>query len=120
MGGGCIVAPVLMCQLCAPHCCRPPLNPPCSSPPPPLPPPSLPPARSVVLAKLLAGGILRADPAAMREWEAIQGQFKPPEDFRMKVVDVNRTCKGTRTGGLYRYRCDERRWVSAAGGGGSA
>lgn len=23
----------------------------------------------------------------------------------LQVVDVNRTCKGTRTGGLYRYRC---------------
>ncbi|KAI7844101.1 hypothetical protein COHA_002241 [Chlorella ohadii] len=62
-------------------------------------------SRRIVLAGLLAGGILRADPQAMKEWQEIQTQFQPPDDFRMKVVDVNRTCKGTRTGGLYRYSC---------------
>ncbi|PRW56846.1 30S ribosomal S5 [Chlorella sorokiniana] len=62
-------------------------------------------SRRIVLAGLLAGGILRADPQAMQEWQEIQTQFQPPDDFRMKVVDVNRTCKGTRTGGLYRYSC---------------
>jgi hypothetical protein len=61
-------------------------------------------SQRVLLQKMLEGGIMRADPSAMREWEAIQEQFKPPPEFRMKVVDVNRTCKGTRTGGLYRYR----------------
>ncbi|KAI3427984.1 hypothetical protein D9Q98_006373 [Chlorella vulgaris] len=60
-------------------------------------------SQRVLLQKMLEGGIMRADPSAMREWEAIQEQFKPPPEFRMKVVDVNRTCKGTRTGGLYRY-----------------
>ncbi|KAL4443425.1 hypothetical protein ABPG75_011162 [Micractinium tetrahymenae] len=62
-------------------------------------------SRRIVLDKLLRGGIMRADPSAMREWQEIQGQFQPPDDFRMKVVDVNRTSKGTRTGGLYRYGC---------------
>lgn len=40
---------------------------------------------SIVLDKLLRGGIMRADPSAMREWQQIQGQFQPPDDFRMKV-----------------------------------
>lgn len=108
-------------------------------------------SRRIVLQKLLTGGILRADPQAMREWQELQTQFKPPDDFRMKVrcaaacwlalaaapagwahllaakpgawtlttlprvlppsplslqvVDVSRTCKGTSTGGLYRYSC---------------
>ena len=44
-----------------------------------------PPPCSIVLAGLLAGGILRADPQAMAEWQEIQGQFKPPDDFRMKA-----------------------------------
>ncbi len=44
-----------------------------------------PPPRSIVLDKLLRGGIMRADPSAMREWQEIQGQFQPPDDFRMKV-----------------------------------
>ena len=90
-------------------------------------------SRRIMLQQLLEGGIMRVDPQARAEWEAIQEQFKPPADFRMKVcslcvyvcgcvlggfvwrhpypfcchaqvVDVNRTCKGTRTGGLYRYR----------------
>jgi small subunit ribosomal protein S5 len=56
-----------------------------------------------VLQKLLQGGMLAADPEAMAEWEHIQKAFQPPEGFRMKVVDVNRTCKGTRAGGLYRF-----------------
>lgn len=60
-------------------------------------------SQRVVLQKLLQGGMLRADPAAMAEWQEIQAAFKPPEGFRMKVVDVNRTCKGTRSGGLYRF-----------------
>ena len=60
-------------------------------------------SQRIVLQKLLQGGMLRADPAAMAEWQAIQAAFKPPEGFRMKVVDVNRTCKGTRSGGLYRF-----------------
>ncbi|EFN58153.1 hypothetical protein CHLNCDRAFT_141951 [Chlorella variabilis] len=62
-------------------------------------------SRRIMLQQLLEGGIMRVDPQARAEWEAIQEQFKPPADFRMKVVDVNRTCKGTRTGGLYRYSC---------------
>lgn len=62
-------------------------------------------SRRVVLDKLLSGEIMRSDPAAMAEWQAIQEQYQPPADFRMKVVDVNRTCKGTSTGGLYRYGC---------------
>lgn len=40
---------------------------------------------SIVLAGLLAGGILRADPQAMKEWQEIQTQFQPPDDFRMKA-----------------------------------
>lgn len=60
-------------------------------------------SQRIVLQKLLQGGMLRADPAAMAEWEEIQKSFRPPEGFRMKVVDVNRTCKGTRSGGLYRF-----------------
>lgn len=60
-------------------------------------------SQRVVLQKLLQGGMLRADPAAMAEWNEIQAAFRPPEGFRMKVVDVNRTCKGTRSGGLYRF-----------------
>ena len=60
-------------------------------------------SQRVVLQKLLQGGMLRADPAAMAEWKEIQAAFKSPEGFRMKVVDVNRTCKGTRSGGLYRF-----------------
>lgn len=62
-------------------------------------------SRRIVLDKLLRGGIMRADPSAMREWQQIQGQFQPPDDFRMKVVHVNRTSKGTSTGGLQRYGC---------------
>lgn len=58
-----------------------------------------------MLQKLLQGGMLRADPTAMAEWEELQKAFRPPDNFRMKVVDVNRTCKGTRAGGLYRYSC---------------
>ena len=38
-----------------------------------------------MLAGLLGGGILRADPEAMREWQEIQGAFRPPDDFRMKA-----------------------------------
>ena len=38
-----------------------------------------------MLAGLLAGGILRADPQAMQEWQEIQEQFQPPDDFRMKA-----------------------------------
>jgi small subunit ribosomal protein S5 len=60
-------------------------------------------SQRVVLQKLLQGGMLRADPTAMAEWKEIQAASKPPEGFRMKVVDVNRTCKGTRSGGLYRF-----------------
>jgi len=60
-------------------------------------------SQRVVLQKLLQGGMLRADPTAMAEWEEIQKAFTPPEGFRMKVVDINRTCKGTRSGGLYRF-----------------
>jgi len=60
-------------------------------------------SQRVVLQKLLQGGMLRADPAAMEEWKEIQAASKSPEGFRMKVVDVNRTCKGTRSGGLYRF-----------------
>jgi small subunit ribosomal protein S5 len=60
-------------------------------------------SQRVVLQKLLQGGMLRADPAAMAEWKEIQAASKSPEGFRMKVVDVNRTCKGTRSGGLYRF-----------------
>jgi small subunit ribosomal protein S5 len=60
-------------------------------------------SQRVVLQKLLQGGMLRADPAAMAEWKEIQAASKAPEGFRMKVVDVNRTCKGTRSGGLYRF-----------------
>jgi small subunit ribosomal protein S5 len=62
-------------------------------------------ARRVVLQRLLQGGMLKADPAAAAEWAEIQKAFEPPQGFRLKVVDVNRTCKGTRSGGLYRYGC---------------
>lgn len=60
-------------------------------------------SQRIVLQRLLQGGMLRADPSAMAEWQKIQKAFRPPEGFRMKVVDVNRTCKGTRSGGLYRF-----------------
>lgn len=60
-------------------------------------------SQRIVLQKLLQGGMLRADPSAMAEWNEIQAAFRPPQGFRMKVVDVNRTCKGTRSGGLYRF-----------------
>lgn len=60
-------------------------------------------SQRIVLQKLLQGGMLRADPTAMAEWQEIQKIYRPPEEFRMKVVDVNRTCKGTRSGGLYRF-----------------
>ncbi|GAB4820312.1 hypothetical protein N2152v2_007358 [Parachlorella kessleri] len=62
-------------------------------------------AQRSVLQKLLQGGMLQADPEAMQEWQEIQRQFQPPENFSMKVVDVNYTCKGTKSGGLYRYSC---------------
>ena len=60
-------------------------------------------SQRVVLQNLLQGGILEAVPEYMAEWKAIQESFLPPPGFRMKVVDVNRTCKGTRSGGLYRF-----------------
>lgn len=60
-------------------------------------------AQRVVLQKLLAGGMLRDDPSALRELDDIQKASQPSATFRMKVVDVNRTCKGTRAGGLYRF-----------------
>lgn len=56
-----------------------------------------------MLNKLLRGGILENDPQARREWAAIQRRFEPPSGFRMRVVDVNRTSKGTKAGGLYRF-----------------
>ncbi len=46
--------------------------------------------RRNVLQKLLQGGMLQADPEAMREWQEIQRQFQPPENFRMKVVGEGR------------------------------
>eukprot|EP00887_Chlorella_sp_A99_P006150 scaffold22.g6150.t1 len=62
-------------------------------------------SQRAVLQKLLGGEMLRADPSAMREWEAIQRQLAPPENFRMKVVDIKYTSKGTPAGGLRRYSC---------------
>ncbi len=47
--------------------------------------PAPPPGCRSVLQKLLQGGMLEADPEAMAEWEAIQRQFDPPDNFRMKV-----------------------------------
>lgn len=60
-------------------------------------------SRRVVLQKLLQGGILQADPMAGEELKKIEQSFRPPPGFRMKVVHINRTCKGTRSGGLFRF-----------------
>ncbi|KAI8106590.1 hypothetical protein M9435_001132 [Picochlorum sp. BPE23] len=60
-------------------------------------------SRRVVLQKLLQGGILQSDPAAAEELKKIEKTFRPPSGFRMKVVHINRTCKGTRSGGLFRF-----------------
>lgn len=60
-------------------------------------------SRRVVLQKLLQGGILQADPMAAEELKNIEQSFRPPPGFRMKVVHINRTCKGTRSGGLFRF-----------------
>lgn len=60
-------------------------------------------SRRVVLQKLLQGGILQADPMAAEELRKIERSFRPPPGFRMKVVHINRTCKGTRSGGLFRF-----------------
>lgn len=62
-------------------------------------------AQRKVLQRLLQGGMLDVDPVARQEWAAIQEANRPPEGLKMKVVDVNRTCKGSRSGGLYRYSC---------------
>ena len=55
------------------------------------------------MQELLQGRILESDPEAKREWQQIEASFAPPSDFTMRVVDVNRTAKGTQAGGLYRY-----------------
>lgn len=60
-------------------------------------------SRRVVLQKLLQGGILQADPMAAEELKKIERSFRPPPGFRMKVVHINRTSKGTRSGGLFRF-----------------
>lgn len=56
-----------------------------------------------MLQQLLQGKILDNDPEAQQEWAAIEASFAPPSGFRMRVVDVNRTAKGTQAGGLYRF-----------------
>ena len=60
-------------------------------------------SRRIVLQKLLQGGILQADPVAAQELKKIEQSSRPPSGFRMKVVNVNRTSKGTRAGGLFRF-----------------
>eukprot|EP00890_Picochlorum_soloecismus_P004649 jgi/Picsp_1/5185/NSC_02548-R1_ribosomal protein s5 len=60
-------------------------------------------SRRIVLQRLLQGGILQADPVAAQELKKIEQSSKPPGGFRMKVVNVNRTSKGTRAGGLFRF-----------------
>lgn len=60
-------------------------------------------SRRVVLQKLLQGGILQSDAVAAEELKKIEKTFRPPSGFRMKVVHINRTCKGTRSGGLFRF-----------------
>ena len=57
----------------------------------------------VVLQKLLQGGILQADATAAEELKKIERSFRPPPGFRMKVVHIARTSKGTRAGGLFRF-----------------
>lgn len=42
-------------------------------------------SQRAVLSSLLGGEMLRADPGAMAEWEAIQKSLAPPDNFRMKV-----------------------------------
>ena len=60
-------------------------------------------SRRVVLQKLLQGGILSADPLAAEELKNIERSFRPPPGFRMKVVHIARTSKGTRAGGFGRF-----------------
>jgi len=60
-------------------------------------------SRRIVLQRLLQGGILQADPVASQELKKIEQSSRPPGGFRMKVVNVNRTSKGTRAGGLFRF-----------------
>ncbi|KAL6781316.1 MRPS5 [Auxenochlorella protothecoides x Auxenochlorella symbiontica] len=60
-------------------------------------------SQRIVLQQLLQGKILDSDPEARREWAEIERSFAPPTGLRMRVVDINRTSKGTRSGGLYRF-----------------
>lgn len=43
-----------------------------------------------VLSSLLGAEMMRADPSARAEWEAVQKALAPPENFRMKVCVVSR------------------------------
>lgn len=61
-------------------------------------------SRRVVLQKLLQGGILSADPHAAEELKNIERSFRPPPGFRMKVIHIARTSKGTRAGGFGRFQ----------------
>jgi hypothetical protein len=49
-------------------------------------------AQRVVLQKLLAGGMLRDDPSALRELDDIQKASQPSATFRMKARAVGHTC----------------------------
>ena len=60
-------------------------------------------SRRVVLQRLLQGGILSADPTAAEALKKIERSFRPPPGFRMKVVHIARTSKGTRAGGFGRF-----------------
>ena len=60
-------------------------------------------SRRVVLQKLLQGGILSADATAAEALKSIERSFRPPPGFRMKVVHIARTSKGTRAGGFARF-----------------
>ncbi len=60
-------------------------------------------SRRVVLQKLLQGGILSVDATAAEALKNIERSFRPPPGFRMKVVHIARTSKGTRAGGFARF-----------------
>ena len=60
-------------------------------------------SRRVVLQKLLQGGILSVDATAAEALRNIERSFRPPPGFRMKVVHIARTSKGTRAGGFARF-----------------
>lgn len=62
-----------------------------------------------MLQQLLSGDTLAKEYLAeVKEEERDfkkQNEDQPFGGFRMKIVDINRTCKGTRAGGMWRFSC---------------